>query len=304
MEKGNWSRAPVPKDEIGKVMVTGYKTDIFKGIPGLDEFCNPYAIFCLRDNWYYSTISGKRDENIEGLFTALYPQYADIFGEVAMSYKPVIIYDSPNEPNPKTSPHDEYTVITLSADRTTLWSKLIFQLSHEMTHYAFLSLKPDAAMERHNWGINFSRWNEEIICEAMSLYMLNYMAENWDVCSLSEENPGYRTAISEYLQDEYNEGKNLPLKHDTVMYTRDEFKDLSDVSDEKEERYNHGAERNYCYKLFQRYGNDVIGGILRMYRYYFADDVIDFKAWASAISQYASFVKELSLIQPEITDIT
>lgn len=275
--------------------VTIKNAEDLKKIPGIEKRCNADAIFQLNDNWYYSTDSGEKDKYIEGIFSTLYPQYADIFGEEAMSYRPVIIYNSPDAPNPNTSAYEEYTIIKLSLDKTSYWSKMIFQLSHEMTHFAFGSSKPDSTIEKKRM---FSQWNEEIICEAMSLYMLDYMSENWAQCPLSKTNRTYGSSIGEYLEDAYNEYKGISLLSGSSSLSGKEFKALSDAANKDRDR--HGAETNYCYDLYVKYGDKAIGEVLNMYRYYNSEfSYIDFVAWANQ-TKHVNFVKELSRIQPEI----
>lgn len=272
--------------------------DDLKKVPGIGQRCNADAIFRLNDNWYYSTDSGEKDKYIEGIFSTLYPQYSAIFGEAAMSYKPVIIYASSAASNPKTSPYDGYTMITLSLKDTGLWSKMIFQLSHEMTHYAFYSLTPNATVEKGDWDDMFSQWNEEIICEAMSLYMLDHMSKNWAECPLSTHNRTYGSSVGKYLEDAYNEHKGNALLSGSSPLSGKDFKALSDAANK--DRARHGAETNYCYNLYMKYGNKVIGEVLTMYRYYDPKyDTIDFESWEKE-TQYTDFVKELSRIQPEI----
>lgn len=270
-----------------------------KKLPGIDRRCNADGLFQLKDNWYYSTASGEKDEYIEGIFSSLYPQYVAIFGQEAMSYKPVVLYNQPEAPNPVTLSYEGYTIIKLSLNKTSLWSQMIFQLSHEMTHYAFYSLTPNATIEKGDWDDLFSEWNEEIICEGMSLYMLGFLSENWAACPLAKINQGYGASIEKYWKDIYDHSKDRSLLNGSRSVSGSEFKALSDAADEN--RSQHGAERNYCCDLFVKYGNNVIGEVLDMYRYYnprFSD--IDFEAWAKN-ARNADFIQELSRIQPEVT---
>ena len=55
-------------------------------------------------------------------------------------------------------------------------SQIIYQLSHEMCHYAMRHDKTDK-----NYVL---KWFEETICEAFSLYSLNYFSEHWTECRL------------------------------------------------------------------------------------------------------------------------
>jgi len=271
----------------------------FRENKNLSSYCNVDAIFPLIGNWYYSTSSGEKDEYIEGIFNSIYPEYVSVFSEQAMQYKPVIIFNNPDEPNPVTSPLGDVTIITLSQDKTSYWSQLIFQLSHEMTHYAYFSLTPDVDIFKGDWDDMNSVWNEEIICEAMSLYMLDFLstAENWDKCSLSDINPGFYTANKEYLEDEYNDtAGSFPFNE--FYCTPDEFQMISDFADEN--RGQHSLQRNLAYDLFVEYGNSVIGEVLDMYSYYNADyDYIYYDEWAKN-AKNNEFITKLSDIQLDI----
>ena len=168
-----------------------------------------------------------------------------------------------------------------------------------MNLYALFSLTPNATIEKGDWDDLFSEWNEEILCEAMSLYMLHFMAEHWADCPLAKVNPTYGPSIEQYRKNAYEKYKDKTLLNGSSSLSRKDFQALSAAADE--DRSQHGAERNYCYDLFIKYGNQVIGEVLQMYRYYnptYSD--IDFAAWADK-SQHKDFVKELSRIQPEIT---
>lgn len=124
--------------------------------------------------------------------------------------------------------------------------------------------------------------------------MLNFMSQNWEQCTLSKQDREYDKAICKYLQAEYNDTQNLPLKHDKGEYIGVGFKTLSDSANKK--RNEHTTERNYCYNLFMEYGADVIGEILNMYNYVHKDfDYIDFATWAAEI-KCIDFVKKLSAI--------
>ena len=73
---------------------------------------------------------------------------------------------------PKTlNPLLEYEYIMLSVENYSYWCQVIYQLSHELTH-CFIYC--------HNKSENKkSKWIEETICEAISLYFLKYFGSNW-----------------------------------------------------------------------------------------------------------------------------
>lgn len=266
----------------------------------LKDFINKEAIFPLGNNWNYSTDSGEKDKYIEGIYAALFEEFVNLFGEDVMTYQPVIIYNNPNKSNPVTSPLGNVTVITLSLDETLHWSQLIFQLSHEMMHYVYFSRSPDADLS--NCKEQFSTWNEEIICEAMSLYMLDYMADNWDKCALSKQDASYDASIREYLNDEYNDWHRLPLKNqENRIYSLEEFQLLSDQADVTAYRDNHTTERNYLHDLLVFVDAAQIKELLRLYDFYDATyDTIDYISWQQE-SDNSAFVEKVSAIQPKLS---
>ena len=88
--------------------------------------------------------------------------------------------------------------IVLSFRRCSLWCKVIYQTAHELTHLFMNSHLPD--QNKH------ASWVEEIVCEAATLCFLHYFANNWRVYGsrvrrLSRCNPGYASAVTEYLED-------------------------------------------------------------------------------------------------------
>lgn len=265
----------------------------------MKEFVNSEAIYSLGNNWYYSTESGERDEYIESIFTDLFEKFTKIFGRAVMTYKPCIIYNDTKASNPVTYYLGEVNVITLHTSKTSLWCKVIYQLSHEMTHYAYGSLKPDANL--YTFNETFTKWNEEIICEAMSLYMLNYMYETWDSTQLSGYNKDYGSSVKDYLDDVYNECLGYGLKSEnSKIYTQEEFKNLSDLSDEADERAEHSAECGYLYDLMLEYGDGCFSELLNMYDFYNPScDCIEYDEW----ERYAydcDFIEKMSRIQPRI----
>ena len=256
----------------------------------------------LEHNWYCSTSTGERDEYIEGIFHCLFSEFVKIFGEDVMSHKPVTIFNDPDAHTPRTIPLGEEIRIRLRLPKTSYWAKMIFQLSHEMTHYAFFSYFPHANQEnfKKNFENETSSWNEEIICEAMSLYMLKLAAENWEKCSLVQINPKYNAAIENYLKDEYNRSKKFPLKSEGSYIPATDFhKNFNQKS--CVDRDNHNSETNYLYDLFTSVNAKTIGEVLDMYKYFNKDHrCIDYAAWIKNANNPV-FIENVSVIQPKLT---
>ena len=258
-------------------------------------------MFPLGNNWYYSTSNGERDEYIEEVFAALFSEFIRIFGEEAMSHKPVTIYNVPGAASPMAIPLGKTMRIRLVQNSTGFWAQLVYQLSHEMTHYMFFSYFPHA--DQGNYGEvddkEKSSWNEEIICEAMSLYMLKYMSDNWEKCALSKINPAFNSALKEYLDNEYKRTKNLPLKSEGDAVPFGDFharfnRTTNDLD-------NHITERNYLYDLFVSTNAETIGEIGNMYKHYNKEyRYIDYASWIKAANN-PDFIKKISAIQPRLS---
>ena len=88
--------------------------------------------------------------------------------------------------------------IRLNIATTAYWCQVIYQLSHELCHYFIRQKKPDTDKTM------IVRWFEETMCEAMSNYLLWYMAEHWSECVLSSMNASYDRHIRDYLSNLMN----------------------------------------------------------------------------------------------------
>ena len=261
---------------------------------------NTNGQFSLGNNWYYSTTSGERDEYIEGIFSAMFPEFVRVFGNEAMTHKPVTIFNAPNESSPMAIPRGKTMQIRIVQGNTSYWAQMIYQLSHEMTHYAFFSYFPHA--DQSNYSTIFeneqSSWNEEIVCEAMSLYMLKYVADNWEKCSLAKINPTFDSPLKEYLTNEYNRGKGHTLKSAGDAVPFEGFhKNFNKATDARNSRL---AERNYLYDLLIAADAESIGEIRNMYKYFNKEfRHIDYSAWIKGAKK-PNFIEKLSAIQPKL----
>ena len=87
-----------------------------------------------------------------------------------------------------------FNMVHLTMQAYTYWCQVVFQLSHELTHYMIYSHCKDES--------NYASWIEETICEAMSLYFLEWYRDNWEELSLYKYNAVYDKKVGEYLEDE------------------------------------------------------------------------------------------------------
>ena len=259
---------------------------------------NASGIFSLgKHNWYYATSSGERDIYIEGVFSAMFQEFARIFGYDTMTHKLIMVYNSTEAAYPMTAPYNELILIRLSQEKTSYWAQMIFQLSHEMTHYAYFSFFPEANQDNFE-SLGKTRWNEEIVCEAMALYMLKYMSENWCSCVLSSINTSFDASIRRYLENEYSKADTsaYPLKSVGDTITINEFHRR--FNETASERYEHATERNYLFNLFVSVDSSTIGEILSMYRYFNSEfNCIDYDLWIANATN-TDFIEKVSAIQP------
>ena len=94
---------------------------------------------------------------------------------------------------PTTITVDDNNVIAFLTEKDDkYWAHVIYQLSHEMTHYVIGEESAD---------VEYVPWCEETICEAMSYYFLEYFSEHWGECSLSSINEEYADALSDYTYE-------------------------------------------------------------------------------------------------------
>lgn len=133
------------------------------------------------------------DLNISHLFKFLLPEFERIFGKETFSNEQCMIYNNPFALCPMLE-HGSPLKIRLSQEKTTYWAQTIFQLSHELCHYAIRQFKLDKTKTLS--------WYEEIVCEALSLYALRWSAVNWKMCTLSKCNSTFNIAIQKYLNAE------------------------------------------------------------------------------------------------------
>ena len=129
----------------------------------------------------------------KAIFDFLLPEYERIFGTDVMNHEVCCIYNDPASTSPMLQ-YGKPLRIRTNLSSLGFWCKEIFQLSHEMCHYAIRQKKQNKEF--------VLSWFEEVLCESMSLYALHYAAAHWNQCALYSINPNYNTSISAYLNNE------------------------------------------------------------------------------------------------------
>lgn len=145
--------------------------------------------------------------------------------------------------------------IHLTMTNYSYWCQVIFQLSHELTHYFIYCYCKD---ERQK-----ASWIEETICEAISLYFLAWYGENWEKTLIYRYNTGYGKSVNEYLE---NEIQNKGTRRLTLCQSYQELMEIDRTSQERRE--DRQAERNELFNLI--HARDILG--LISYRDYIIQD--------------------------------
>jgi len=251
----------------------------------------------LNDTWsYISTGNRGEDESIESLFIFLHREFTSIFGADVVNGIRCTIYNDRNSAGPFIHyVSDTELRIRLQVANAHFWCQVVFQLAHEMTHYIFC--------QTYNFRrLAGSKWNEEIVCEAMALYMLKQLADKWRECALSEydrhRRTPYSSAINAYIANELRKGTGSVLNSSQEAITIQQFAEFN--RNAATNRENHRAEVNYLYNLLLTLEKEQIKPIiLEMYQYLRHDTYIDYERWIRD-TKHPDVIRKLSKIQPDI----
>ena len=224
-------------------------------------------------------------ENTAFILAYLLEEFSRIFGHDVMTNEDCIVYNDAHSKCPMLITNIRPIHIRLSQESLLAFSQTIYQLSHEMCHYAIRQRKT-------NKDFTLS-WFEEIVCEAVSLYILKYSSEQWGKCLLSQTQPYWAQAHKTYLENQLNrESTNEFQGCDTVEKL---------MAHEKQElpeskRETHRAERNAIYSAILVNPSEL-KCVLNYTKYIGSNGItIDFDKWIQEDS--CDFLRELKKIQP------
>jgi hypothetical protein len=227
------------------------------------------------------------------LFRFVLPMFERIFGQSIMSKEACTVFsdlDCPTAPVTAFNP----TRIILKAE-PSYWSQVVYQLSHELTHYA---VRQKTNYQYSNCAIAAF---EEPACEAMALYIEKLCSENWSNCEYSswDSNWGanfevYRKAVYEKVSGEahcrtYHEWINLCSAY-TGSLTVDAQR--PDVSAMRNHLYDSFVQMPYAIAAFIEYP-------LYMRTIPF-EMLIDTENWSKTDYSSKPFIQAVCSIQPDI----
>lgn len=124
----------------------------------------------------------------------LLPLYEKSFGTDHIYGEQCIIYNDASSDCPELEVVFRLIRIRLSTSSMQYWCQVIFQLSHELCHYALRQYRHPC--DHHLPALS---WLEEIISTAFSWYALKYSSDNWSKCKLSLFAADYAHGLSGYL---------------------------------------------------------------------------------------------------------
>lgn len=237
-------------------------------------------------NWYIENFDdGFQTESLEFIFEHMLSKYISIFGEHLMLNEKCYIYTNEYADCPMLVLNQDDRKILLSVSSTTRWCQVIYQLSHELCHYA---------LRQSNIDIKCVSWFEETMCESMSLYILDYFYDTWKECKLSEYNVKYSRSIKEYLSYIIDSAKGP-----SILTKCFNLLSLSNI--EKTctlDRDARSKDVNKIYYLFKSTPNNIY--MIANYKKYLVNKIgIDFDSWLKDEGN-TNFIKELSNLVPNL----
>ncbi|HFD2066643.1 TPA: hypothetical protein ACF2DS_002417 [Clostridium perfringens] len=242
-----------------------------------------------RDNFLiYSTEDNFENKSIKNILEHMLTEFDLIFTDSLTKIKECNLFKDPNSDCPMLITNDPNSLkIRLSLESYTNWCQCVYQLSHELCHYI---------LNQTSNGKETLKWFEETLCEAMSLYILDFFYETWSDCTLSYNDPKYKQHFKTYLDDIV---KLSPTNGLSKCTTIDDLI-LINFNSERD-RSDRISERNYLFELFNSYknkGNKEKISLIKDYQKYISSNgiTIDFDKWYKDTGE--DFIQKLSKIQP------
>ncbi|MEG2740468.1 hypothetical protein [Clostridium sp.] len=238
------------------------------------------------ENWYIEKFDNEQDTNaLEYITEHMIRKFISIFGRDIMLKEDCYIYLDKQASCPMLVLNHEVLKIRLTSEKTSYWSQIIYQLSHEMCHYAMRQGSDDKET---------ISWFEETMCEAMSLYFLDYFAKTWTSCKLSKNDKGYSKSIKSYLDNilgKYKE-KSILEKCANFLQLENIEKTCTDSRDFRAE------DRDKIYYLFKKHSKKIY--MITDYKKYKVNKIgIDFELWLKN-KRNDRFIKGLNGLVPNM----
>lgn len=212
-------------------------------------------------------------ENIPSILEFLLPLYEKKFGSSYIYGEDCTISNSCLLEYPQFELSELPVRIRLCLTSTQYWCQAILQLSHELCHYTLRQYR--LASGYSSW----LSWFEEIIATAFSWYALQYSADNWSRCKLSQASQPtakYTNSLSEYLrcQQERAANRSFAACNTSGLLVQYDIERKAEM-----DRQSQLVEIRTVFHIFAN-ANDSLHNIGNYYLYRSDDGVtIDFDQW-------------------------
>jgi len=218
--------------------------------------------------WALAKRTEEEAKYMEPLFDFVFEQFCEIFGTEYMNGEPCEVFNDPDSECPQLLFRFNPIRLRTQAKSLTHWAQYIFQLSHELTHYAIRQFKEIRNKENGVW------WFEETICEAMALYIVKSSGERWHECKLFYGDQNYRQGLIDYYKDKYANTDESVLEK---CHTFTELQNIENTCQKNEGRQGRSIHRNYMFDTFVN--NPTCIAQLVRYPLFMRGLVIDFNEW-------------------------
>lgn len=230
------------------------------------------------------TVAIDQTNTLGPMFFFVLSQFEKLFGQEIMRAEKCFVYNDPAAGFPITIFNSTPIKIRTSVETLAYKNQLVYHLSHELMHYAF-------RQKRANKD-DYLSWFEEIVCEAMSLYILKCSGAYWKSCKLSRKDPFYGRYMISYLKEELG-------KQATGQFAKCTSIDkLAEYEEEVERnRAAHVNERNALYSEFLK-NPSQIKCLLNYAEYRTGPNriLIDFDQWYADTG--VELIRFMSMMQP------
>ena len=214
----------------------------------------------------------------------LLEEFSRLLGQNIMFNEFCIVYNDPQAECPMLI-RNHFPIRIRLAQNVFFEPQTVFQLSHEMCHYAFRQYK-----ENKDFTLS---WFEEIVCEAVSLYALEYVARNGQNCPLSKEKPSFSKESGDYLYYELGREGSDGLKQCDSVVKLAEYEAQKVAENHRE---THRNERHALYRAISA-NPEALGCVLDYTKYLENNGVVvDFDRWIQ--DNPCDLLNSLRQIQP------
>lgn len=267
----------------------------------------------IQDNLYYYCVNGDyslyEECHYADIVKVIYQEFVDLFGRepTEKSGCALLLKLDPDSPKPNTNLLGNGYRIRMrqrsaDGDKAAFAPIAVYELGHELTHYFYYTISSQRSDAPFSL---FQTWNEETVCEAMALYMLNRL--NGKVPHEYSINPLTEQQYLDYYYLSFDYPRNDEAMQSAVSPVMTLARFENELGTDAQVKAAHHPEVRYLYEVLIRYRDTDIKHLMDMYDYYetkgvssYGKGYIDYEKWEKAYGETPNFISDLKKIQPEI----